>query len=203
MCYTTTTHTPSETMDRKPRTSASPSARSARPSAIRLVASLADACRARGLTFGTAESCTGGLIGATVTNLAGVSDVFAGGIISYSNAVKERCLGVPPATLRRHGAVSAETALAMAEGACRALGCEAAVSVTGIAGPGGAVPGKSVGTVYVAAVAGGVPARVRRFDWGADQTRAAIRRATVRAALSMLAEVVDSLPLSSPSCTVP
>ena len=154
---------------------------------------LAAACRARGMRFGAAESCTGGLIGATVTAVPGVSDVFAGGIVSYANDVKERCLGVPAETLRRHGAVSAETALAMAEGARRALGCDAAVAVTGIAGPGGAVPGKPVGTVYVAASAGNAPAEVRRFDFGSGRTRGSIRRSTVRAALRLLAERIRAV----------
>ena len=157
------------------------------------VVRLAAECYRRHWMFGTAESCTGGLIGAKATTVPGISEVFAGGVISYSNGVKERCLGVPHATLDEHGAVSEETALAMASGACRALGCEAAVSVTGIAGPGGAVPGKPVGTVYVG-VAAGSAVHARRFDWGAGLDRETIRLATVLAAFQMLSDAVAHQP---------
>ena len=161
------------------------------PAALRdAVVRLAAECGRRHLLFGTAESCTGGLIGATATDVPGISEVFAGGIVSYSNEVKERCLGVPHETLEAHGAVSAETAVAMADGACRALGCRAAVSVTGIAGPGGAVPGKPVGTVYIG-VSVDAAAIARRFDWGAELPRATIRLATVLAALEMLSDAVS------------
>ena len=161
------------------------------PAALRdAVVRLAAECGRRHLLFGTAESCTGGLIGATATDVPGISEVFAGGIVSYSNEVKERCLGVPHETLEAHGAVSAETAHAMADGACRALGCGAAVSVTGIAGPGGAVPGKPVGTVYIGVSVDG-SATARRFDWGAELPRATIRLATVLAALEMLSDAVS------------
>ena len=95
-----------------------------------------DRCRALGLTLATAESCTGGLVGARLTDVAGASDVFLGGIVAYSNEAKMRQLGVPARVLERHGAVSAEAAEAMAEGARAALGADVAVSVTGIAGPG-------------------------------------------------------------------
>ena len=158
------------------------------------VALLAALCRRRGIRFGTAESCTGGLIAATVTDMPGVSEVFAGGIVSYANEVKERCLGVHHEVLEAHGAVSAETADAMARGAVRALGCGLAVSVTGIAGPGGAVPGKPVGTVYAAVCAEGAAPTVRRFDWGEDLSRETIRLATVLAALDMLADAASALP---------
>ena len=101
----------------------------------------------KGLTFAAAESCTGGMIGETVTALPGSSQVFLGGVVSYANSVKENVLGVKGDTLARHGAVSRETALEMAEGVRRLTGADIAVSVTGIAGPGGGTAEKPVGTV--------------------------------------------------------
>ena len=105
------------------------------------------ALRAAGRTFATAGGCTGGGIGARLTALPGASEVFLGGVISYANEVKQGLLGVAPATLAAHGAVSEETAREMAEGARRAAGADLAVSVTGVAGPGGGTPEKPVGTV--------------------------------------------------------
>jgi nicotinamide-nucleotide amidase len=95
-----------------------------------------DACRERGLKLATAESCTGGLVAARLTSVPGSSDVFVGGVVAYADEVKAQELGVPADVLERHGAVSAETAAAMAEGARARLGAEVAVSVTGVAGPG-------------------------------------------------------------------
>lgn len=103
----------------------------------------------RGWTLATAESCTGGLIGAGLTQTAGSSQWFKGGVIVYSNGLKQDLLDVPPELLARHGAVSAETARAMAQGAVTRLGCDIAVSATGIAGPGGGSEDKPVGTVYL------------------------------------------------------
>lgn len=111
-----------------------------------LVLSLA---RARGLTLATAESCTGGLVAARLTGVAGASDAFLGGVVAYANELKERELGVPCEVLARHGAVSAETAAAMADGARARLGADVAVAVTGIAGPGGGTADKPVGLVHV------------------------------------------------------
>lgn len=102
-----------------------------------------------GWTVSTAESCTGGLIGHKVTQVSGSSEYYLGGIIAYSNQVKEQMLGVNPATLVAYGAVSAETVLEMAIGARVRFGTDLAVSVSGIAGPGGGVPGKPVGTVWI------------------------------------------------------
>lgn len=153
-----------------------------------LVRRIAELCRRDHLLFGTAESCTGGLIGVRVTDVPGISDVYAGGIVSYSNGVKKRLLGVPHETLAQHGAVSAETARAMAEGACNALPCAAAVAVTGIAGPGGGTPEKPVGTVYAAVHIVGRGSAVRRFDWGLDASRDAVRTRTAHAALAFLEE---------------
>jgi nicotinamide-nucleotide amidase len=108
-----------------------------------------DRCRALGLTLAAAESCTGGLVSARLTAVPGASDVFLGGVVAYSNEVKLRELGVPPEVLEQHGAVSAEAAEAMAEGARAALGADVAVAVTGVAGPGGGTPEKPVGLVFV------------------------------------------------------
>ena len=104
--------------------------------------------QAQGLTCATAESCTGGGVGSAITAVPGSSAVFAGGVISYANAVKERVLGVAPETLATVGAVSAETAAQMAAGARRLLGTDLAVSVTGIAGPDGGSDAKPVGLVW-------------------------------------------------------
>ena len=143
------------------------------------------AARDAGLTVGTAESCTGGLIAATLTDVPGASEALRGGIVSYANEVKRDSLGVSEQVLAEYGAVSEQTARAMARGAREALGVDAAVSVTGIAGPGGAVPGKPVGTVWVG-VSGpdGERAALHRFDGDRD----AVRRQTVDAALQALLE---------------
>ena len=114
------------------------------------VLALAQALRAAGLTLATAESCTGGLIAAACTAVAGSSDWFERGFVTYSNQAKAEMLGVPAALIAAHGAVSAEVAQAMAEGALAHSRADLAVAVTGIAGPGGATPGKPVGTVWLA-----------------------------------------------------
>ena len=108
-----------------------------------LVLDLADALRGRGWRMATAESCTGGLIAAACTAVAGSSDWFERGFVTYSNEAKSQLLGVPGALIASHGAVSREVALAMAQGALQRAPVQLAVAVTGIAGPGGAVPGKS------------------------------------------------------------
>jgi nicotinamide-nucleotide amidase len=153
-----------------------------------LVADLADALRAAGLRLATAESCTGGLIAAACTALAGSSDWFERGFVTYSNAAKTELLGVPEALLLAHGAVSEPVALAMALGALKRAPVQRAVAVTGIAGPGGAVPGKPVGTVWLAlAVADasrGPQLSAQRLQLAGD--RAAVRHATVVAALQAL-----------------
>ncbi|HZE29771.1 MAG TPA: CinA family nicotinamide mononucleotide deamidase-related protein [Gaiellaceae bacterium] len=138
-----------------------------------------DACRERGLSLATAESCTGGLVAARLTSVPGSSDVVVGGVVAYADEVKASELGVGAELLERHGAVSAEAAAAMAEGARARLGADVAVSVTGVAGPGGGTPEKPVGLVFLHAQ-GPDGSLARRLDLPGD--RAAIRgRATVAA----------------------
>lgn len=139
----------------------------------------------RGLTLATAESCTGGLLAGRVTSVSGASAVFMGGIVSYDNSVKRALLGVPSETLVSHGAVSAETATAMADGVRGRIGTSLGVSTTGIAGPTGAVPGKPVGTVYIA-VSGLGETIARRHNFTGD--RDSVRAQACDAALLMLTE---------------
>ncbi|WP_431284485.1 CinA family protein [Humitalea sp. 24SJ18S-53] len=139
--------------------------------------------QARGLWIATAESCTGGLVAAALTAIAGSSACVHGGFVTYSNGQKMQMLGVPATVLESHGAVSEVCARAMAEGALRATGADVAVSTTGIAGPGGATPDKPVGLVFVAAARRGGETRVLRFVFPGD--RAAVRAETVVAALNL------------------
>lgn len=143
----------------------------------------------RGVSVGTAESCTGGLIGHILSAIAGSSGYFLGGVISYSNEVKTGLLGVPPEAIERHGAVSAQVAVAMAEGARERLGCDYAVSVTGVAGPDGGTAAKPVGLTYVAA-AGPDGHEVRRHLWDGD--RGANKEQSAAAALGLLLEMLDA-----------
>ena len=142
--------------------------------------------RTGGLSVATAESCTGGLIAAALTAVPGSSASVLGGLVTYSDAAKEALLGVPRALLDAVGAVSAEVARAMAEGAVARTGANLAVSATGIAGPGGETPGKPVGLVFLGVVRHGATARSERFVFSGD--RAAVREATVREALRLLDE---------------
>ena len=146
-------------------------------------------CRARGWTLATAESCTGGLVAARLTSVPGSSAVVKGGVVAYSNDVKERELGVPAALLEEHGAVSPEVAEAMARGARERLGVDVAVAVTGIAGPDGGTPEKPVGLVYLHAESpdGG---RGREFSFPGD--RASIRARSVVGALHLLRRLLQS-----------
>ena len=131
-----------------------------------LASALLEECRARGRTLAVAESCTGGIVGGMLTAVAGSSDVFLGGWITYSNEMKSAQLGVDPQLIARHGAVSRETVLAMAAGACARSGATLAVSISGVAGPGGGSAEKPVGTVWIAvhdAVSG--TGRARRFEY--------------------------------------
>jgi PncC family amidohydrolase len=144
-----------------------------------------EALRLRGLTLATAESCTGGLIGHVLTEIAGSSDYYLGGLISYSDALKRAELGVDERVLERHGAVSAQTCVAMAEGARRRYGAAVAVAVTGIAGPSGGSAAKPVGLTYVA-VADENGHEVQRHQWPTD--RHANKIASAGAALALLLE---------------
>jgi nicotinamide-nucleotide amidase len=144
-----------------------------------------DACRANGLKVATAESCTGGLVAAALTEIAGSSDVVDRGFVTYSNAAKQAMLGVPAETLRRHGAVSRQTASAMARGALAHSDADLAVAVTGIAGPGGGSVRKPVGIVYLAALARD-GRRVRREKRYGKIGRRKVRLRSVAEALAML-----------------
>ncbi|MGK2851443.1 MAG: CinA family protein [Candidatus Limnocylindrales bacterium] len=145
------------------------------------------ACRARGWSIGTAESCTGGLVAHLITEVPGSSDYFRGGLLTYADDVKVGLADVPPATLAAHGAVSAQVAVAMAHGARRRLGVDIVVAVTGVAGPGGGTEAKPVGLTYLA-IADGDGDEVRRHAWAFD--RSGNKRASAAAALTM---VVDRL----------
>lgn len=140
--------------------------------------------RRRGVKIATAESCTGGLIAGAITDVAGSSDIFDRGFVTYSNAAKSDMLGVPAARLRRFGAVSEEVARGMAEGALARSAADLAVSVTGIAGPGGS-DHKPEGRVCFGLAARGAPTLTETVDFG-PLGRAAVRRATVEHALAML-----------------
>ena len=152
---------------------------------------LLDLCRSKRLILAAAESCTGGLLAATLTEIPGSSDVFERGFITYSNEAKRAMLGVTPTTLAKHGAVSRETAEAMATGVLAHAPVDLAVSITGIAGPGGAVPGKPVGLVYLAAASrsGRLIQHERKYG---DIGRTQVRRACVIEALAMLGELAAS-----------
>lgn len=152
---------------------------------LTLAQSVLDACRARGWHVGTAKSCTGGLVAAALTAVAGSSDVIERGFVAYSNEAKAELLGVLPATIAAHGAVSAETAAAMAEGALARAPIDLAVSVTGVAGPGGGSVEKPVGLVHLGLARRGGVCRTERHVFPGD--RAAVRAAALRAALGLLA----------------
>jgi nicotinamide-nucleotide amidase len=153
---------------------------------------LSEKLRGIGLMLVTAESCTGGLLGAALTDLPGSSDVFERGYITYSNEAKRELLGVSSDLLKKYGAVSAEAAAAMARGAIRHSRAELALSVTGIAGPGGDTPEKPVGLVYIGygIKDGAIQTAEHRFEGD----RASIRKQTVEAALKHLIKFVEALP---------
>jgi len=145
---------------------------------------------ARGLTLATAESCTGGLVAAALTAVAGSSSVVDRGFVTYSNTAKTRLLGVPADLIDQNGAVSQPVAEAMAAGARDLAGVDLAVSVTGIAGPGGGSTDKPVGLVHFACASkAGVRHTVHRFG---DIGREAVRLASVRVALTMLVEAAEA-----------
>lgn len=154
-----------------------------------LLSQIAAALLARQQTLATAESCTGGLVGALLTGLPGSSAWYRGGIVAYANALKIRLLGVAPELLETHGAVSLETARAMAAGARRAAESDFAVSITGIAGPDGGTKEKPVGLVYVAVAA---PHGTATFKHHFSGSRADVRNAAAEAALRHLRDALDS-----------
>ncbi|MBR2820506.1 MAG: CinA family protein [Clostridiales bacterium] len=156
---------------------------------------LVEAFKKAGLTVGFAESLTGGLISASVVNIPGASAVLKGSVVSYTNEIKENVLGVPSQIIDEHTEVSEECAKAMAEGAKRLLNCDVAVSVTGIAGPTGDLPGKPVGTVYMGYcysnehISGAI-----RLNFNGD--RDTIRSETVLAALECAVHLIERQGLS-------
>jgi nicotinamide-nucleotide amidase len=151
-------------------------------------AKLLDLYRAKRLRIATAESCTGGMVAAALTDIGGSSDVFERGFVTYSNAAKTEMLGVPADLIAHHGAVSVHVAREMALGALKHSAADAAVAVTGVAGPGGGSDAKPVGLVYLATARRGADPVVERHHFAGD--RAAIRAATVARALEMLAEAL-------------
>jgi len=154
-----------------------------------------DLLREHGWTAATAESCTGGMVAGRLTDIAGSSEAFAGGVVAYSNELKMSLLGVPAELLEAHGAVSAEVAEAMAEGARERLGADVAVSVTGVAGPGGGTEEKPVGYVCicVATASGDALARDPQLPGGRDD----VRDRSVSVAMHMIRRVLigEDLPL--------
>ena len=155
---------------------------------VEYVKKIVETLKARGEVFCTAESCTGGQISKTVTDLAGVSAVFFGGVVSYANEIKEKLLGVRHKTLEKYGAVSEQTAAEMATGAVRALGADFSVAVTGIAGPDGGSEEKPVGLVYNACANKNGNVKVTKNLFSGD--RKAVRDQTTKTALQMLADFV-------------
>lgn len=144
--------------------------------------------RAKGLKIATAESCTGGLVAGLLTEIAGSSDVFSCGFVTYSNQAKQDLLGVPSDLLAKHGAVSAEVARAMAQGALKHSKADLSVAVTGVAGPGGGTKDKPVGLVHFAAARG--DRAVNRECRFGDIGRGAVRVKSVEAALELLAQLL-------------
>ena len=157
---------------------------------VALAERLQGICLGRGLTVALAESCTGGLVASTITEVAGSSGYFLGGVVSYSNEAKTALLDVPQPALDAHGAVSAQVAKAMAAGAQARFGAALAASITGVAGPDGGSPEKPVGLTYVG-LADGSTVDVRRFSFDGDRTTN--REAAARAALEWLVEAAEAM----------
>jgi len=163
------------------------------PIARELARKVLDAARAEQVMIATAESCTGGLVAAQLTDIAGSSDVFERGFVTYSNRAKQEMLGVPFDVIDRYGAVSVEVAIAMADGAIARSAAQLSVAITGVAGPGGGAPHKPVGLVHIAARRYGGESLHRecRFD---PESRSNVRADSARVALSMLLELLDAAP---------
>jgi nicotinamide-nucleotide amidase len=161
-----------------------------------------DVCRERGLKVATAESCTGGLVAAALTDIAGSSDVVDRGFVTYSNEAKQDMLGVPAATITRNGAVSRETALAMAKGALAHSLADLSVAITGVAGPGGGSKAKPVGLVHFAAASrSGI--RIHRSQRYGDIGRAKVRERSVAEALAMLELLANERAAKRPASRKP
>jgi nicotinamide-nucleotide amidase len=159
------------------------------PDTLDLAEAVLAACRARNWRLATAESCTGGLVAAALIAIAGASDVVERGYVTYSNRAKIELLGVPEQTIAAHGAISAETATAMARGAAVRAGVDLAVAVTGVAGPGGGTLEKPVGLVYLAVARKDGAGRVERRIFSGD--RAQVRQAAMVEALRLLQAEAD------------
>ena len=156
---------------------------------VALATRLGERCASLGLRVATVESCTGGLVGHLITEVPGASRYYVGGFVTYSNELKFGSVGVPYDVLTAHGAVSAQTAMAMATGCRERTGADIAVAVTGVAGPDGATDAKPVGLTYVA-VADAVGLAVRRHTWTGD--RSENKRLSAEAALELLLERVEA-----------
>ena len=155
--------------------------------ALQLSKRLATILKKKHLTLAVAESCTGGLLGSAITEVAGSSAYFMGGVISYDNRIKSKVLSVPPATLRKHGAVSGETVAAMARGVRKLMGVDCAVAVSGVAGPGGGTKEKPVGLVYIAVA---VETHLFTFECRFAGNRKKVRDTAVETALRLLAALL-------------
>jgi nicotinamide-nucleotide amidase len=154
-----------------------------------LAETVLDLCRRRGWKLATAESCTGGMIAAALTDIAGSSDVVERGFVTYSNEAKTDLLGVPAALIVQHGAVSQPVAAAMASGAIAHAPVDVAVSVTGVAGPGGGSAGKPVGLVHFGAARKGGPVVTEHQIFTGDRDQ--VRAAATKRALELLIELTD------------
>lgn len=165
------------------------------PFLLERAASLIGSCRAEGLRIAMAESCTGGLVAALLTEIPGSSAVVERGFVTYANAAKSEMLGVDPAVIASEGAVSEAVARAMAEGALLRSEADLAVAITGIAGPGGATPTKPVGLVHFGLAAKGAPTRHRERRYG-DLGRSSVRDHAVEDALGLLEEALPQLRAS-------
>jgi len=154
-----------------------------------LAQSVGELLKQQHLTLGLAESCTGGLIASYITDIAGSSAYFEGAVVAYSYQVKERLLGVPARIIERDGAVSAETVMAMARGARKALHVDVALAITGIAGPSGGTPDKPVGLTYIG-LASPRGELWRKYIWRGDRRQN--REQSARAALELLKEHLES-----------
>lgn len=159
---------------------------------LRLAEDLLARCRTQNAMLATAESCTGGLIAATLTEIAGSSDVVERGFVTYSNEAKIYSLGVPAEIIAGHGAVSEPVARAMAEGCLRKSNAHIAIACTGIAGPGGGSPEKPVGLVHIAVAGEGQPTMHQRMTYGSIG-RSAVRMATVEDALTLAGEMLEQM----------